>query len=184
MLSENVIEKLAQRKRTSATSVVVMMCGVAGSGKTTFAQKLEKEGFARLSIDEDIWTTHGRFGVDYPEENYESYQRDSEIKLRMELVNLIQARHHVVVDFSFWQRQRRNEYKQLIERHGGVWELIYLKVPPDELRQRLLIRSERFDANAAFPITEDILTQYLNGFEIPSGEGETVIEASVENGKQ
>src|SRR5690606_32254267 len=109
------------------------------------------------------------------EENYESYQKESEKKLRMELVNLIQARYHVVVDFSFWQRQRRNEYKQLIERHGGVWELIYLKVPPDELRQRLLIRSERFDANAAFPITEQVLSQYLTGFETPSGEGETVI---------
>lgn len=170
-----VIEKLVEQKRTSAAPIIVMMCGVAGSGKTTFAQKLEKEGFARLSIDEDIWSTHGRFGVDYPKENYESYQKESEKKLRMELVNLIQARYHVVVDFSFWQRQRRNEYKQLIERHGGVWELIYLKVPPDELRQRLLIRSERFDANAAFPITEDILAQYLTGFETPSGEGETVI---------
>jgi predicted kinase len=155
----------------------VMMCGVAGSGKTTFAQKLEKEGFARLSIDEDIWATHGRFGVDYPEQNYESYKEESEIKLRGELVNLLQAKHHVVIDFSFWQRQRRNDYKQLIEEHGGVWELIFLKVGPDELRQRLLIRSQRFDANSAFTITEDTLTRFLSGFETPASEGETVIEA-------
>nr|WP_248547969.1 ATP-binding protein [Paenibacillus odorifer] len=176
MTEKLVIEKLLQQKRTSVASSVVMMCGVAGSGKTTFAKKLEKEGFARLSIDEDIWATHGRFGVDYPEDNYESYKEESEIKLRGELVNLLQAKHHVVIDFSFWQRQRRNDYKQLIESYGGVWELIHLKVQPDELRQRLLIRSERFDANAAFPITEDILTRFLNGFEIPSGEGELVIE--------
>lgn len=177
MLNEKmVIENLLQQKRTSAAPVVVMMCGVAGSGKTTFAQKLEKEGFARLSIDEDIWATHGRFGVDYPEQNYESYKEESEIKLRGELVHLIQAKLHVVVDFSFWQRKRRNDYKQLIEEHGGVWELIYLKVEPDELRQRLLIRSERFDANAAFTITEDTLTRFLSGFETPAGEGETVIE--------
>lgn len=178
MLNEKrVIEKLLQQKRTSAVPIVVMMCGVAGSGKTTFAQKLEKEGFVRLSIDEDIWATYGRFGVDYPEENYGSYLIESELKLRKELVKLIQAKQHVVVDFSFWQRQRRNDYKQLIEEHGGDWELIFLKVGPDELRQRLLIRSERFDANAAFPITEDILTRFLNGFEIPAGEGELVIEA-------
>lgn len=158
-------------------SVVVMMCGVAGSGKTTFAQKLEKEGFARLSIDEDIWATHGRFGVDYPEGNYDSYLIESELKLRKELVKLIQAKQHVVVDFSFWQRQRRNDYKQLIEGHGGDWELIYLKVGLDDLRQRLLIRSERFDANAAFTITEDTLTRFLSGFETPASEGETVIEA-------
>lgn len=99
------------------------------------------------------------------------------MKLRGELVRLIQGKQHVVIDFSFWQRQRRNDYKQLIEQYGGVWELIHLKVEPEELRQRLLIRSERFDANAAFPITEDTLTRFLNGFETPSGEGETVVEA-------
>ncbi|WP_367398157.1 AAA family ATPase [Paenibacillus sp. MSJ-34] len=178
MLNEKfVIENLVQQKRSSEAPVVVMMCGVAGSGKTTFAQKLEKEGFVRLSIDEDIWAKHGRYGVDYPERNYESYQEESEIKLRGVLINLIQAKHPVVIDFSFWQRQRRNEYKQLIERHGGVWKLIYLKVQPDELRRRLLVRSERFDANAAFPITEDTLTRFLSGFETPTGEGEMVIKA-------
>ncbi|MGE7823289.1 AAA family ATPase [Paenibacillus sp. NPDC093718] len=31
-----------------------MMCGVAGSGKTTFAQRLEQRGFVRLSIDEEM----------------------------------------------------------------------------------------------------------------------------------
>ena len=33
-------------------SKVVMMCGVCGSGKTTYAKQLEKNGFVRLSIDE------------------------------------------------------------------------------------------------------------------------------------
>jgi len=53
---------------------------------------------------------------------------------------------------------------------------IYLKVSPDVLRQRLAIRSLRFEANAAFPITEDILNAYLNGFEELFGEGEIVLE--------
>ncbi|WP_337097992.1 YfiT family bacillithiol transferase [Paenibacillus sp. YIM B09110] len=92
------------------------------------------------------------------------------------MVSLIEGKQCVVVDFSFWQRQRRNEYKRAIEAAGGEWELVYLKVSPDELRDRLRIRSERFDANAAFTITEQILTSFLNGFETPSGEGEFVIE--------
>ncbi|WP_042214529.1 AAA family ATPase [Paenibacillus borealis] len=171
------VENLTQYKNASKVPVVVMMCGVAGSGKTTFALKLAKEGFIRLSVDEDIWSTHGRFGVDYPEQDYESFKEQSEIKLRGELVKLIQAKRHVVIDFSFWQRQKRDEYKQLIERHGGDWALIHLKVHPDELRHRLQIRSGRFDANAAFPITEEILTRFLSGFETPEGEGELVIEA-------
>lgn len=92
-------------------------------------------------------------------------------------MKLIQDNRHVVIDFSFWQRQKRVEYKQLIEHLGGEWALIHLKVHPDDLRQRLLIRSGRFDANAAFPITEEILTRFLSGFETPAGEGELVIEA-------
>ncbi|MOA29786.1 hypothetical protein D3C78_1508240 [compost metagenome] len=60
-----------------------------------------------------------------------------------------------------------------------MWKLIYLKVHPDELRERLRIRSQRFDANAAFTITEEILSSFLEGFEIPSGEGEIIIEAKV-----
>ncbi|WP_224773311.1 MULTISPECIES: hypothetical protein [Bacillaceae] len=41
---------------------------------------------------------------------------------------------------------------------------------------KLIQRSQRFDANAAFPITEDILTSFLIAFEVPKGEGEIVIE--------
>jgi len=167
---------LIYREQDNLTPLVVMMCGVAGSGKTTFAQQLEKEGFVRLSIDEEIWATNGRFGIDFPVEKYEEYKLDAERKLRNQLVKLIQNKQQVVVDFSFWQRSRREKYKQLIEEAGGKWKLIYLKVHPNDLRKRLEIRSQRFDANAAFTITEEILTSYLNGFEVPKGEGEIVIE--------
>ncbi|WP_078380049.1 AAA family ATPase [Sutcliffiella halmapala] len=163
-------------KQNGFTPLVIMMCGVAGSGKTTFAQRLEKEGFVRLSIDEEIWASNGRYGIDYPEEKYEKYKEDAEVKLRQQLVELIQDKQQVVIDFSFWQRSRRNEYKQLIEEAGGEWKLIYLKVNANELRERLQIRSQRFDANAAFPITEEILTAFLLGFEVPTDEGEIVIE--------
>lgn len=157
--------------------LVVMMCGVAGSGKTTFAQRLEKLGFIRLSIDEEIWATNGRYGIDYPIEMYEQLKVEAELKLRNELVCLMNEKRNVVVDFSFWQRKRRNEYKNLIEVGGGEWKLIYLKVHPNDLRERLRIRSKRFDANAAFTITEDILSSFLKGFEVPSGEGEIIVEA-------
>ncbi|WP_405172430.1 ATP-binding protein [Paenibacillus sp. FSL H8-0280] len=157
--------------------LVVMMCGVAGSGKTTFAQRLEQRGFVRLSIDEEIWATNGRYGIDYPVEIYEQLKIKAELKLRNELVHLMNEKRNVVIDFSFWQQKRRNEYKKLIEDGGGEWKLVYLKVHPNDLRERLRIRSQRFDANAAFTITEEILSSFLKGFEVPSGEGEIIIEA-------
>ena len=167
--------EVINRERNDLTSLVIMMCGVAGSGKTTFAKELEKRGFVRLSIDEEIWTTNGRYGIDFPIEKIEEYKKGAERKLRNYLIELIHNKQNVVIDYSFWDRERRNDYKQLIEESGGKWKLIYLDVHPDDLRERLKIRNKRNDANA-FPITEEILTSYLTGFEKPKGEGEIVIK--------
>lgn len=176
-MSENLgIDNIIYQTAVSVP-LVVMMCGVAGSGKTTYAQQLEQRGFVRLSIDEEIWATNGRYGIDYPIEVYEQLKVEAELKLRNELVNLLNEKRNVVIDFSFWQQKKRNEYKKLIDDGGGEWKLIYLKVHPDALRERLRIRSQRFDANAAFTITQEILSSYLKGFEVPSGEGEIMIEA-------
>lgn len=166
---------LIHRESNDATPLVVMMCGVAGSGKTTFSQRLEMEGFVRLSIDEEIWATNGRWGIDFPMDKFEEYREEAERKLRNRLIKLIQDKQPVVIDFSFWDRVRRNQYKKLIEDSGGKWKLIYLKVHPNNLRERLKIRNKRFDANS-FPISEELLTSYLNGFEVPNGEGEIVIK--------
>lgn len=176
MFEKTRIDYLIDRERDSDSSLVVLMCGIAGSGKTTFSQNLEKDGFVRLSIDEEVWSKNGRYGIDYPTEKYREYLDEAHKRLRNKLVKLIQDNKQVVVDSSFWQRSERDEFKQLVEKSGGKWRLIYLKVHPDELRKRLKIRSQRFDANAAFTITEEILTTFLNGFEEPRNEGEIVIE--------
>lgn len=163
------------RERNDVTPLVVMMCGIAGSGKTTFSKMLEQEGFIRLSVDEEIWATHGRWGIDFPMEKFDEYRKSAENRLRNRLVELIHDKQQVVIDFSFWDRVRRNQYKKLIEDSGGKWKLIYLKVHPKDLRERLKLRNQRFDANS-FPISEERLASYLNGFEVPNGEGEMVIE--------
>src|SRR5690242_20047234 len=98
---------LIYREQDDFKPLVVMMCGVAGSGKTTFSQQLEKEGFVRLSIDEEIWATNGRYGVDFPIEKIEEYKKVAERKLRNQLIQLIHDKEQVVIDFSFWDRARR-----------------------------------------------------------------------------
>jgi predicted kinase len=166
---------LILRDCSDKVPLVIMMCGIAGSGKTTFSQRLETEGFVRLSIDEEIWATRGRYGIDFPIEKIEEYKKEAEETLRKRLIGQIRQKEHVVIDFSFWDRVRRERYKQLIEDAGGKWKLIYLKVRPDVLRERLTLRNQRFDANS-FPISEELLASYLEGFEIPEGEGEMVVE--------
>jgi predicted kinase len=156
---------------------VVLMCGIAGAGKTTYAKALEAQGWLRLSIDEEVWARFGRYGIDYDAAQYAEHSAAAESALRQRLMDLIAAGHDVVVDFSFWQRAARERYKRLVEESGGQWQLIYLKVAPEVLRERLARRNAQFDANAPFPITEAILDHYLAAFEEPHDEGETVVLA-------
>jgi predicted kinase len=58
-----------------AASRVVLMCGIAGSGKTTYAQRLERDGYVRLSIDEEVWRRFGRYGLDYEPAAYQAQPR-------------------------------------------------------------------------------------------------------------
>jgi deoxyadenosine/deoxycytidine kinase len=53
--------------------------------------------------------------------------------------------------------------------------LISMKTGADVLRSRLAERNRRFDANAQFQVTGAILNQFLESFEEPIGEGETVV---------
>ncbi|GLK99356.1 hypothetical protein GCM10017581_010970 [Dactylosporangium matsuzakiense] len=151
------------------------MCGIAGAGKTTYAMKLETQGYVRLSVDEEIWHRFGRYGVDYRTEEYEQHSDVARKAVRERLLVLLADGRDVVVDSSFWQRSQRCEYKRLIEQAGGRWRLVYLKADPDLLRRRLDVRADRRDANAAFPITAERLDHYLRVFEPTSDEGEHVV---------
>lgn len=156
--------------------VLVMLCGIADSGKTTAATFLESRGFVLLSIDEKIWQRFGRFGVDYAADAYPELQKRAEAALWIRLAGLLERNVALVVDNSFWKRETRERYKRLAESYGRRWRLLYLKVSPGVLRARLLGRRERFDANASFAISDELLDSYLKGFQEPSGECEGVFK--------
>jgi predicted kinase len=157
---------------------VVLTCGIAGAGKTTYATQLESRGYVRLSIDEEVWERFGRHGVDYPPDRYTEYSAAAEATLERRLVALIQEGRNVVVDYSFWRKATRERYKPLIEGAGGRWELVYLKADRETVRRRLAQRNKQVDANAPFAITDEVLERYLASFEEPRDEGERVLATS------
>jgi predicted kinase len=81
----------------------------------------------------------------------------------------------LVIDYSFWKSSNREKYKALIESYGVECIILFLKVDYKTLKSRLKTRSSRFDANASFPITDEILDQYYTGFQEPVNEGEIII---------
>ncbi len=158
-----------QLKETGDQISVLMMCGVAGSGKSTFAKALAEQGWVRLSIDEEVWERHGRFGVDYRAEEYAALSAEAERTLRQRLETLLAQGEWVVIDFSFWRASTRSVYRDLIARYGRKSQLVYFRVDEDELRRRLRNRREIIDANGAFPITDELFQEYILGFEAPEG---------------
>ncbi|KAF0095131.1 MAG: hypothetical protein E1N59_1177 [Puniceicoccaceae bacterium 5H] len=153
-----------------------LMCGLAGSGKTELALQLEAAGCARLSLDEEIWHRFGRYGHDYPPHQYDQYQIAAEADLSQRLLELLDQGRHVVLDFSFWQRSMRYTYTSLIRQHGGTPQIIYLRLSPVTLRRRLEERSRHGDANAAFPVSLELLQKFIDGFEAPVGEDCWVVD--------
>ena len=90
------------------------MCGIAGSGKTTYAKSLEARGFTRLSADELIWENFGRYGIDYSPDKYNKYQGKVRIIIIKQLEKLLTRNQPVVLDLSFWCKDERDVFKNII----------------------------------------------------------------------
>lgn len=156
-------------------SHVIMMCGVSGSGKTTYAKKMEEQGYIRLSIDEEMWEQFGMRGRDYPVSQYDSLSKKAEQTLQERMIRYLRKGKDIVIDFSFWNKEKREFYRRLIEKEGATIELVYMKASKDVLAKRLKIRNQNIHANSAYVITDEILDKYYDNFQEPIGEGEKVI---------
>ncbi|EPY4142222.1 TPA: ATP-binding protein [Klebsiella pneumoniae] len=114
--------------------------------------------------------------MDYSEHDYPSLQASAEKRLRRQLVEMLEKGTKAVIDFSFWNAEARADYRELLRRNGHHCQLVYMNVPEKVLRERLIKRASRHDANAAFPITEERLQRYIRGFEPPSDKEAWIVQ--------
>jgi predicted kinase len=152
-----------------------MLCGPAGSGKTTHAEGLVAEGAMKLSIDESM-AKHGTAGEDYPVEEYPALEQEVLRENRELLVGAVAVGKSVVLDYGFGRRQQRDNNKALIEGSGGRWRLLYFAMSRDELWRRVRVRNEHAGSNAV--LSEQLFDEMFGWFEVPDGEGEEIIAES------
>lgn len=141
-----------------------MLCGLPGSGKTTYAKRLEQEtGAIRLTLDEALFQKFGR------ESDMDYKERENRTKkdLRAILVSSIGDGRPVILDYGFWKKAARDEYKDLIEQNGAQWKLLYFEVPSKELRSRLAARN-LIDPKDNHIIDGELLEKFIWEFEAPS----------------
>lgn len=155
------------------------MCGLPGAGKTTYAMELVRRGYARLSIDEVVWQRLGQrdAGLALEAEAFDQLKEEVRREQRQELVELMLTGRDVVVDYSFWSRAARDDYKALIENQGCRWELVHIKADRTTLGRRLEARNAEEGPNSV-TVDETLFNRYLANFEEPNGEGEQVFMQS------
>jgi predicted kinase len=142
-------------------SRVVFMCGPSGAGKSTNAPRLESEGMVRLSFDVEMWR-RGISTVPLPPHVRDEIETD----LRARLLDLVAAGTDVVLDFSFWARRMRDDYRELLEPTGVVPETVYLATDRDTVLSRMRARGGGHSDDFILP--EDLVAQYFDHFEAPT----------------
>lgn len=146
---------------------VVLMCGVAGSGKSTYARALEEEGWLRLSIDVAAWQRGHRelpLSVELTD--------DIRAQQRQALVHAVREGRDVVVDYSFWSRAQRDDYRRLARDAGAEVEVAYCPAHPETARRRIERRNDGPRSPDTYTVEAETLSSYLEGFEAP-GPDET-----------
>lgn len=146
-----------------ATSRVVFMCGPSGAGKTTYARRLEAEGMVRLSFDAGIWA-RGITGGDIPE----AVREEIRAELREELLRLVEQGRDVVLDFSFWSRAMRAEWRALLAAYGVDPETVHLATDRGTVLERIAERRARHADD--FPVDLEVAASYVDRFEPPTPE--------------
>jgi predicted kinase len=140
-----------------------LMVGLPCSGKTTLARKLEQT-HAALRLTPDEW--HLRlFGQDAADPQHDA--RHSLIEaLQWEVAERALALGiDVILDFGFWAREEREDFRTRAKRLGVSSEVHFLDVPSDELLRRLARRNAQ--PGLAFRITEATMKPWIDSFQKP-----------------
>ena len=95
----------------------------------------------------------------------EDVHRDIEHVLRARLANLVRAGSDVVLDFSFWSRHMRDEYRRFLRPFGVVPETVYLATDRATVLRRI---ADRAAGDGDFKISIELAAFYFDHFEVPS----------------
>ncbi len=121
------------------------------------------EGLVRLSFDTEMWR-RGLTEVPLPA----GTRAEIEAGLRARLLELVAEGCDVVLDFSFWSRRMRDDYRRLLEPAGVVPETIYLATDRETVLER--VRARRGSHADDYVLPDELAAAYFDQFEPPTAD--------------
>lgn len=142
-----------------------LMVGLPCSGKTTLARKLEQE-LPALRLTPDEWQIQ-LFGQDAEEPEHDARHSLIEAMLWNIASRALELGTNVILDFGFWAREEREDYRSRAKQLGASSEVHYLDVPEEELLRRLVERNLR-PSRESFLISKEAMKPWIAFFQKPT----------------
>jgi len=141
------------------------MVGLPCSGKTTLAQKLEREQ-AALRLTPDEWQVR-LFGQDAAQPEHDARHSLIEAMLWDIASRALALGTNVILDYGFWAREEREDFRWRAKQLGASSEVHFLDVAEAELLRRLALRNAQ-PSQASFYITEEMMKPWIAFFQKPT----------------
>jgi predicted kinase len=141
------------------------MVGLPCAGKTTLAQKLERE-LPALRLNTDEWHIQ-LFGQDAEDPQHDARHMLIEAMLWKIAARALELETNVILDFGFWAREEREDYRSRAKLLGASSEVHFLDIPPDELMRRLAVRNSQASPTS-FYIPEAMMEPWIAFFQRPT----------------
>lgn len=154
--------------------IAYLISGFVGSGKTTFARKLEKEtGAIRFTKDEWIIRI---FGNDPNFKEFDKYDEKMTSLSNDLAIQCLKAGLDVIIDNGFWSRTQRDQMRERIKEIGAHFQFYSIQCPYQIMRQRIIYRNQNLTGDSFF-IKEETFDYYWSHFEAMDAD-ETKIDVS------
>jgi predicted kinase len=145
-------------------AVMVLIVGLPGAGKTSWARRLEEERKAiRLTPDEWMDALFDASEVDGRRWVLESQMLWGVAARALELGV------DVILDYGCWSAEERDLFRTRAQQLGASAEIVVLDLPLDVLWERLRQRNENLPG-ATFRVSREELEEWNATFEVPTAD--------------